>query len=889
MSMSTILNGIYQNAPMTEAQIAAGDNLDREQVIVTDFQENGVIGNDANKWDYLIGYQYQTNTLAGCIRRNLATMEGLSSTNAYPLSGASKVFIDNSISYKWITGAVDWSSQKAFDDLDAGLTIVSEQLSAYVFTEQDVITALNAGKLILFCGAPITLTGTLGQYKLTTQVAVEVYGEPIIFNATSLNFNCIAGSPCSCPYEAEGQINFYNDVYVKQATTTLVAGTLPCTIRFRNLYGITTTTTLTTGPNISVIYELARNAFIFNGSGTSTNSFWDNTVNVTEFGMKHLKDASQDGSIVSSLNNGTSATIVSGVSTIVLGSADNINTSGDYNVISGGMGQIVETAGYSLIGGGYMNLIYSPLGMYHSIGAGYRNEISINGSNNSIANAITSGMYNTVMGGGDSTITGGIGNFISSALNTTVGINTSSIIGGRFNGINNNSNESIIIGGESNFISSEYVNTVPSSGINTTINTISAQNMTLSNNDTIIISANFQYTGSDINASLDAMPYLYETGSVVLPTDIYYVVNLIPNLTFQISKTPSGTPLTLTTPNFTGGHAANIVISKVTTSNSSGVDAIISSQNSTIDNSGNSLILSGRNNLIKDCQYITIDNGDVNSVTASGYSSIYSSSYGTIEQSQFSSIIDGEYNTITQGNMSSIIASSNNILGANTAFSAIIGSNNIPALTNATNAVVLGIDGSNITNSGAPSLYGSSTVSVSNLVAINYISAEHLHIPNNSENGGATIHGSVYVFGPLGVDGDSIISGDVQIGGNLSKTSGTFRIPFPTEEKKDKYLYHSFVESPTAGDNIYTYKVYANKPNDVVSISLPDYWTSLNDNPRIFVQGVNSFARAYATIDYEENTLIVTCESASEFDVLVIGTRKDPSAKRAWKGVERDI
>ena len=59
--------------------------------------------------------------------------------------------------------------------------------------------------------------------------------------------------------------------------------------------------------------------------------------------------------------------------------------------------------------------------------------------------------------------------------------------------------------------------------------------------------------------------------------------------------------------------------------------------------------------------------------------------------------------------------------------------------------------------------------------------------------------------------------------GALSKSSGCFNIPHPDPAKREKYdLVHSFVESPTEGDNIYRWSTETTNCRSV--IELPDYY-----------------------------------------------------------------
>ena len=122
--------------------------------------------------------------------------------------------------------------------------------------------------------------------------------------------------------------------------------------------------------------------------------------------------------------------------------------------------------------------------------------------------------------------------------------------------------------------------------------------------------------------------------------------------------------------------------------------------------------------------------------------------------------------------------------------------------------------------------------------------------------------------------------------GAVSKTSGSFRIVHPNPKKKNKWLFHSFVESPTAGDNIYRWSV------DVCgcscSIQLPDYYKYLNENNMAWVKPVDHFGSAYAEVDEEQDNLIICSNKDGRYNVILIGTRCDEQGVKDWKGTERD-
>lgn len=122
--------------------------------------------------------------------------------------------------------------------------------------------------------------------------------------------------------------------------------------------------------------------------------------------------------------------------------------------------------------------------------------------------------------------------------------------------------------------------------------------------------------------------------------------------------------------------------------------------------------------------------------------------------------------------------------------------------------------------------------------------------------------------------------------GTLSKTAGSFQISHPDPAKTQiKDLWHSFVESPTAGDNLYRFEVEIE--NGTATIDLPDYYKHLNENDQVWVNAKNHFGRAYGVVNQEQTVLTVFADTDGEYNVLLIGTRKDEDAVKAWKGTER--
>jgi hypothetical protein len=130
--------------------------------------------------------------------------------------------------------------------------------------------------------------------------------------------------------------------------------------------------------------------------------------------------------------------------------------------------------------------------------------------------------------------------------------------------------------------------------------------------------------------------------------------------------------------------------------------------------------------------------------------------------------------------------------------------------------------------------------------------------------------------------------------GNLSKATGTFRIDYPSEElAASTDLVHSFVESPTAGENIYRFSWFYDERNPV-PILLPEWFPLLNNvRPsrtgvamiQVWCNDVKGFGLAYGIYNVEKNVIdMYSNTDGATFNVLVIGTRNDPDAVAAWGG-----
>jgi len=121
-------------------------------------------------------------------------------------------------------------------------------------------------------------------------------------------------------------------------------------------------------------------------------------------------------------------------------------------------------------------------------------------------------------------------------------------------------------------------------------------------------------------------------------------------------------------------------------------------------------------------------------------------------------------------------------------------------------------------------------------------------------------------------------NGDVQVTGNLSKGGGSFKIDHPLDPE-NKYLYHSFVESPDM-KNIYDGTVTTDQNGDA-TITLPDYFGALNRDFRYQLTVIGTFAQAIVSGEIENNQFrIRTSAPGVKVSWQVTGIRQDAYANR---------
>lgn len=131
-------------------------------------------------------------------------------------------------------------------------------------------------------------------------------------------------------------------------------------------------------------------------------------------------------------------------------------------------------------------------------------------------------------------------------------------------------------------------------------------------------------------------------------------------------------------------------------------------------------------------------------------------------------------------------------------------------------------------------------------------------------------------------------SGNVQITGSIAKGSGTFKIDHPLDPE-NKYLYHSFIESPDMM-NIYNGNITTDA-NGTANVKLPDYFNALNKDFRYQLTVIGTFAQAIVADEIKGNTFVIKTDKPNvKVSWQVTGVRQDKfaNAHRIVPEVEKE-
>ncbi|MBZ0102555.1 MAG: hypothetical protein K8I65_10385, partial [Thermoanaerobaculia bacterium] len=153
----------------------------------------------------------------------------------------------------------------------------------------------------------------------------------------------------------------------------------------------------------------------------------------------------------------------------------------------------------------------------------------------------------------------------------------------------------------------------------------------------------------------------------------------------------------------------------------------------------------------------------------------------------------------------------------------------------------------------------------------------------SSSTAGTGVYGSAPQPGWAGY-----FNGNVSVVATLSKGAGSFKIDHPLDPA-NKYLYHSFVESPDMM-NVYNGNVTTDAAG-FATVELPEWFEALNRDFRyqLTVLGNGAWSRARVVRGVEGNRFVIETEvPATEVSWQVTGIRHDPFAEKNRIPVEQE-
>lgn len=212
--------------------------------------------------------------------------------------------------------------------------------------------------------------------------------------------------------------------------------------------------------------------------------------------------------------------------------------------------------------------------------------------------------------------------------------------------------------------------------------------------------------------------------------------------------------------------------------------------------------------------------------------------------------------------------------------------------TNAGNGAALLLESTGLNNTAIKINKGSVDIDEGSV----YINSGMLDIEGNQYGSDIQISGqiiaqgaieanSMYLFGGFSASYGST-DGDFHVGGTLSKAQGAFKIDHPLDPT-NKFLYHSFVESPDM-KNIYDGVAQLDKNGEAV-IELPEYFEALNKDFRYQLTCIGGWAQVYIAEKIKDNKFkIAGGTPGMEVSWMVTGIRHDPYADKHRIQVEVD-
>ncbi len=212
----------------------------------------------------------------------------------------------------------------------------------------------------------------------------------------------------------------------------------------------------------------------------------------------------------------------------------------------------------------------------------------------------------------------------------------------------------------------------------------------------------------------------------------------------------------------------------------------------------------------------------------------------------------------------------------------VLGSINGQACGTANVSVGIGTSAPGATLDVRDNGYGGNTISAISGAVNNAVYGQNTSTSGNANGASfwtASPQGTAVVGVNTGTGGNDYagyFQGNVYISGNLAKGSGSFKIDHPLDPG-NKYLYHSFVESPDMM-NVYNGNVVTNQ-HGAATVTLPDYFEALNQDFRYQLTVIGQFAQAIVAKEIRGNRFTIkTSKPGVKVSWQVTGIRHDAYA-----------
>ena len=268
----------------------------------------------------------------------------------------------------------------------------------------------------------------------------------------------------------------------------------------------------------------------------------------------------------------------------------------------------------------------------------------------------------------------------------------------------------------------------------------------------------------------------------------------------------------------------------------------------------------------------------VNGISSSTYNGVFGSNSGAGNgvQGSNTSTGNGVYGEATSG--AGIFGTSSGGYGVigicSTAnYAGVVGRNSTtsPGVYGANSSSGIGVLGVSTSGNGVAGV--SSTAGYVGVYGSNSTSGPGVYGVNSGSGAG--------VYGYNSGSGDAgYFAGDVTCTGTMAKAGGSFKIDHP-QDPANKYLVHSFVESPDMM-NVYNGNITTDA-NGLATVKLPTYFMAENKDFRYQLTVIGTFAQAIVFEEVKDNQFVIKTDKPNvKVSWQVTGIRQD-----AWANANR--